>query len=384
MQLQNRKASIVFFSLLLYLSRRQIVRLLKALRAFFSRRHYQQLYGSYPFGWAQKNHFANQTGLLIYYRVFRSTVSKERGVIICLHGYAEHSGRYHNQFAELNEVGFHVACLDHQGHGRSDGSRGNIPAIGEFVDDICQLCDIVDRDYGFDSLPKILFGHSFGGCLATLTALRRPRYFAGLALSSPCFEPYDSINLNFIVFLVSCILPKVEVGWVEKTDCSHYQGNHWRATYDPLHYKGGSNANSAWQIILGGRECIQRASEITIPVHLFGGEKEKLVNAKHWETFINRLGTMPQEKELEIQPGLLHEVLFEAKTHPDQVEEAWDGLIRFLKTCIDRQHNTKSLMKKRSSQCLLNLENEESVPLWRRSRTDSPHSPRRSSSQSSR
>jgi len=356
---QQQRATVAVFAILLLLQRKQIASLLKAIRAFFSTQHYQTLFGGRPpLDWEQPNYFSNAQGLLIYYRVFRSTASKDRGVVIFCHGYAEHSGRYVRYFEDLNEMGFHVACLDHQGHGCSDGTRGHVALVEDLVTDIGQLCDIIDRgEYSFNSLPKIIFGHSFGGCLATLLALRRPRYFAGLALSAPCFEPYDSIGLNFLVLTVACIFPKLEVGWVNMKDCSHFTGNHWRAEFDPLHYKGGSNANTAWQMIRGGRECIQRAEEITIPVHLFGGSKEKLVNSALWETFIDKVGTVPQEKELELHQGLLHEVLFESRTHPMKVEEAWDGLVRFLKTCIDRQsHNTTSLMKKRSSHCLLGLD----------------------------
>jgi len=367
---QKQKAGVALFALLMILQRRQILKILKSIRAFFSRQHYQQLYASPPLDWEQKEYFTNSTGLLIYYRVFPSIASKQRGVLIFLHGYAEHSGRYSRHFEDLNEMGFHVACLDHQGHGRSDGDRGHIPLVEDMVSDVCQLLDILDNDPAYDSLPKILFGHSFGGCLATLTVLRRPRYFAGLALSAPCFEPYDSININFLVLLVAMILPKLDVGWVDPQNCSHFPGNHWRTLFDPLHYNGGSNAHTAWQMIRGGRECISRAPEITIPCLLFGGKKEKLVNSALWETFINRLGSVPQEKEMEIQPDLLHEVLFESRTHPNQVEEAWDGLVRFLKTCIDRQHNAKSLMKKRSSTCLRSLDTEILTPLWRRAKMD--------------
>jgi len=166
--------------------------------------------------------------------------------------------------------------------------------------------------------------------------------FAGLVLSSPCFEPAGAVNINWLLRILSYFLPKLDVGGVELKDCSHFTGNHWRATHDPLHYTGGANANTVWQMIEAGRLCISRASEITIPVHIFGGKEENVVNPKHWGTFINSLGCPPHEKELEILPHLKHETLFEIKTHPNQVEEAWDGLIRFLKTSINRRFFNRS------------------------------------------
>src|SRR5690606_41895838 len=57
------------------------------------------------------------------------------GVVVVLHGYAEHSGRYPPVAAALHAAGYAVYALDPHGHRRSDGPRANIASFaGGFLD----------------------------------------------------------------------------------------------------------------------------------------------------------------------------------------------------------------------------------------------------------
>jgi alpha-beta hydrolase superfamily lysophospholipase len=92
-------------------------------------------------------------------------VGKPVGVVQISHGMGEHSLRYADVAAYLNQAGFHVYANDHRGHGRTALSK---EALGDFglggwdavVEDMARLTRIArERDSG---LPVVLLGHSMG------------------------------------------------------------------------------------------------------------------------------------------------------------------------------------------------------------------------------
>jgi alpha-beta hydrolase superfamily lysophospholipase len=51
-----------------------------------------------------------------------------RAVLLLVHGYAEHSGRYGNLVEHFVPRGYAICALDHRGHGRSEGERASSSA----------------------------------------------------------------------------------------------------------------------------------------------------------------------------------------------------------------------------------------------------------------
>ena len=56
------------------------------------------------------------------------------GLILVVHGVAEHAGRYHHVADVLVGLGLRVAIPDHRGHGRSGGKRLRARDLSEFTD----------------------------------------------------------------------------------------------------------------------------------------------------------------------------------------------------------------------------------------------------------
>src|SRR6185295_15362119 len=85
----------------------------------------------------------------------------------------------------LAEHGIGSIAIDLRGHGRAQGTRGYCNRFPEFLDDARELRRLVEtRAKG---APTLLFGHSFGGLVAALSALDEPAPWKGLVLSAPFF-----------------------------------------------------------------------------------------------------------------------------------------------------------------------------------------------------
>jgi alpha-beta hydrolase superfamily lysophospholipase len=105
-----------------------------------------------------------------------------RAVVLILHGFGDHSGRYAHVAAWLAERGCAAWALDQRGHGRSPGPRGHMTRFAQFLADVAAL-----RKRAITELaaPQILLGHSFGGLVALRYLETVPEGLAGTAVSSP-------------------------------------------------------------------------------------------------------------------------------------------------------------------------------------------------------
>jgi alpha-beta hydrolase superfamily lysophospholipase len=82
-------------------------------------------------------------------------------VLLLVHGFAEHSGRYDHLGAWFAGQECAVHALDQRGHGGSEGARGHLRRFGEYLDDLDALLSLVRAEH--PGLPVTLVGHSMGG-----------------------------------------------------------------------------------------------------------------------------------------------------------------------------------------------------------------------------
>lgn len=89
-------------------------------------------------------------------------------VLILVHGFAEHLGRYDEMAMYFARRGFAVHGYDQLGHGRTPGPRGHADRFDRLLEDLSRFIDLVALDH--PNLPITLLGHSMGGLVVAATA----------------------------------------------------------------------------------------------------------------------------------------------------------------------------------------------------------------------
>jgi acylglycerol lipase len=113
-----------------------------------------------------------------------------RALVAVVHGMGEHSGRY-AAFAELLvRARYTVVALDLPGHGEATGARGDIPSWPMLIDAVIPAMFTASRGLPGQpmQLPRVLLGHSMGGCIALDYALARPQGLLGVVATAPALK----------------------------------------------------------------------------------------------------------------------------------------------------------------------------------------------------
>lgn len=134
-----------------------------------------------------------------------------RGVVLVLHGMAEHAARYHLLAGHLADCGYVVAVYNHLGHGPETPKD----QLGYFADKYGWqlLVEDAERVRGYlaetyPNVPFILLGHSMGSFVARGYAIQYPDGLDALVLSSTGWHPRATCLLGGTLARVACVLGK--------------------------------------------------------------------------------------------------------------------------------------------------------------------------------
>ena len=229
------------------------------------------------------------------------------GTAVLSHGVFEHSGRYSHVAERFLKHGYDVWALDHYGHGKSDGARGDIRYANHFIDDLRVL--IAHATTQSNTKP-VLLGHSMGGAIAALYAVRHQDTLRALALSSPALKAHASPALIALGKIVGTLLPTVQTpAGLNQPASRNPAWEQWKEGDSLKH--GRMTLRLAKFIVVAGEEAIQRAPELNIPVSLFVSGEDTYVDKRGAQMFYQRL--KPGMGEYHEYDGFLHEIFNEVE-----------------------------------------------------------------------
>lgn len=255
----------------------------------------------------KKETFNNNSFLLRTWQI-----PNPKGKVLIVHGYAEHSGRYSETAAELNQAGFSVYAFDRRGEGESDGRKAVVNNFSEQVDDLKEVINKIEKG----KVKLFLYGHSLGGLIATKYIIdHKAKDIDGVVLSGPLLMPDEDMSpfLQKIAGLVGRVLPFLPVVKLDTALLSQVPEECEAYDEDPLVYHGSTKARTAFELLRTMKQVQKKFAEIEIPFLVMHGSADKVTNPKGSQLLYDLAAS--DDKAIKIFEGWYHELMREPEKH---------------------------------------------------------------------
>jgi alpha-beta hydrolase superfamily lysophospholipase len=231
--------------------------------------------------------------------------TEPRAIIVIVHGYGEHSGRYRNIVNPLVAHGYAVYGHDHRGHGRSPGQRVYINRWEEYREDLgCFLNTVGKQEPG---RPVFLFAHSMGALVGLDFLLHYPQGVSGAIISGAPIEP-AGVNDPFriaIARILSGVWPRFSVNLGLDITALSRNPNVVKAYADDPLVSRMATARWGTEILNTVAWVKTHAAELTIPILFIHGESDR-VNRVQGTRYLFQ-AARSADKTLRTYPGGYHE-----------------------------------------------------------------------------
>lgn len=262
-------------------------------------------------------------GLSLYYQCWLSATDP-RAILLVVHGWAEHSGRYTNLVNYFVPKGYVVCALDHRGHGKSEGLRGYVERFSDYLDDLTTFFDIVRTEYGDTKI--FLVGHSMGAIVATaytVTASHQ-QALAGLIVSGVGVKPGSSLSSALIPLarILSVLLPRLGIMVLDASAISQDKAVVDTYVNDPLVYRGKITCRFGAEMLDTLRKLTSKMPEITLPILIMHGTADRLCDPEGSRILYDQANS--SDKTLKLYDGFYHEIFNEPDREQVMADmEAW-------------------------------------------------------------
>lgn len=259
----------------------------------------------------EENHLDGFDGTKIYYQIW--SPENPKGLVLVVHGFAEHSGRYMNVVNTLVPEGYAVWGIDHRGHGKSEGKMNYVNRFTDYMDDLAIL-EKKAREAHPD-LPVHVVGHSMGSFIANHYVGRQadPDY-KSLTLSGTGAAPGPGIG-GFQLFmskLLSAILPKASIpSGLDPNFISHDEKVIEDYKNDPLVNYDKITTRLANEMMDHLSRMPDAAKNISTPCMMQIGSLDESFDRNSWDVLHASFAS--DDKKLNIYDGFRHECYNEVK-----------------------------------------------------------------------
>lgn len=232
-----------------------------------------------------------------------------KGVVIVMHGLKDHAAHYQAFAEKLVAAGYGVYAFDLRGHGRSAGPRVDPGNWLAYVDDLDRFVELVaQREPG---KKLFLFGHSMGGAIATLTAIRHRAALSGLVLSGAALAIDAPPLLLAATQMAGATTPGAKALDLPNDEFSSDPRVVKDMDKDPLISQGPAPARTAFGLIKGIQLIWAHTDGLTLPILAMHGTRDSLTAPSGSRALIEAAPST--DKTLRIYDGFQHDLLHEPR-----------------------------------------------------------------------
>ncbi len=233
-----------------------------------------------------------------------------KAVVLLVHGYGEHSGRYQHVIARLVGAGYAVYTLDQRGHGRSEGTRAYCDRMEQFVDDLHTYFEQVKAAQ--PGQKYIVLGHSMGALISLAFTLRYQDEIDALVISGAPVNADANVAPMMIAIgkVLTRIAPKLHLLPTSPPGILSRDPEIDRAWgADPLTNKKPMRVRLGTEINKMAQNVRDRLAELRLPILILHGGDDKLVNPSGSQLTYDKAAST--DKTLKFYPGMRHEIMNE-------------------------------------------------------------------------
>ncbi len=245
-------------------------------------------------------------------------------VVVFAHGYTSYAVAYQDFLDFLIAQGFSVYAIDHRGHGHSEGVRASLDRFDDLVDDFQRTVHYAKSMH--PDARVFSCGHSMGGLLVFRHAFLAPDDLDGVISMSPALVvgiEMSDLKRNLLV-RISRWFPELAVIPFEAPPEESDDPFEPEPQADLFAYTGKTRLNLAREMDWAGRDALERAHEITVPILLQHGEADPVtLSSGSIDAYAD---ISSRDKTLEIWPGRPHGLPYE-----QQWEDVADAAMNWLR-----------------------------------------------------
>ncbi|KAI8982210.1 Alpha/Beta hydrolase protein [Mycotypha africana] len=273
------------------------------------------------------NWFRTKDGHELYTKTWKSTNQPPTAMLILVHGFGEHVGRYDRMFTYFAQQGIESTGFDQRGWGETAKKTslfGNNGGYETALKDIDETIKSIKRE----EIPLFLMGHSMGGGLI-LNYLARGDTFEGVKLlrgaiaSAPLVTlsmPVPAIKYYPLQFLAK-FLPSITIkAGVDPAGISHDEEEIQKYKDDPLVHDYATLATLKG-FLDAGTDLLKKSlpKSIKTPILYSHGDADPINSFNGCSDAFEM--TSSEDKELKNWKGLYHELHNEKMPERQQVTD---------------------------------------------------------------
>eukprot|EP00824_Muranothrix_gubernata_P016678 TRINITY_DN34372_c0_g1_i1.p1 TRINITY_DN34372_c0_g1~~TRINITY_DN34372_c0_g1_i1.p1 ORF type:complete len:440 (+),score=78.82 TRINITY_DN34372_c0_g1_i1:29-1321(+) len=251
--------------------------------------------------------FRGVSGVELFFQCWQPTRVVAKGVLLIVHGYGDHSGRYMNVVNAVVPAGYKIYAFDNRGHGRSEGMRGYVRDWKDLRGDLAIFMELVREEEG-SLVPLFLYGHSFGGAIVVdlvLSMAEKPivQGISSVILSAPALsKPSTGLLITTLCKLIYPIAPWLPVNSdIDPAALSRDPAVAGEYCRDPLTHSRAS-PSVVVEVHRTIERCMAHACEFTSPLLLLLPTADKLLPLQGSRTFFRTIKS-ERKKLCEYQGG---------------------------------------------------------------------------------